>query len=280
MAAEELNGKNIGNLFAANSKDQMTTDITFIIHDMRGGGAQRVALNLIEFWVHSGRRVQVVTWLAAETDFFELPAEVERVVIGPKPLNAGRLAAHWFNIKAIFRIRRYLRRNKPRVVVSFITLTNIFVILACIGLKLRLVISERNDPTRQNAGRIWGTLRWLLYRFADVVTANTTHAVEAMTGYVPRRKLAPVYNPVVLPKLVERAEPSSMILNVGRLVPQKNQRLIVDALARLDTKAIGWRLEILGEGPNRSELSALADSLGLSDRVSMPGSVPDPNPHY
>jgi glycosyltransferase involved in cell wall biosynthesis len=258
----------------------MKVDIVFVIHDMRGGGAQRVALNLIEAWIRQGLRVQVITWLAAETDFFKLPAGVQRTVIGPKPLGAGRVAAHLFNIRAIFCIRRHLRESRPKVVVSFITVTNIFVILASAGLKCRLVISERNDPTRQRAGPIWATLRRGLYRFADVVTANTAHAVEAMVDYVPRRKLVAVHNPVVLPGDIQSFKRSSVVLNVGRLVPQKNQRLIVEAIALLGIKSQDWRMELVGEGPDRDDLVGLAERKGLSGLVNMQGSVADPDPHY
>lgn len=256
------------------------TDIIFIIHDMRGGGAQRVALTLIDEWIRQGRKVHVITWLAPETDFFVLPDAVRRTVIGKRPQNSGRLAAHLSNVRAISRIRRSLRRDNPKAVVSFITVTNIFVILAAFGLKNRLLISERNDPTRQIAGPVWGALRWFLYRFADVVTANTTHAVEAMTGYVPTRKLAVVANPVVLAPPVAPGDRSAVILSVGRLVPQKNQRLIIAALSSLKTRAGDWRVEILGEGPERVALTALAESSGIADRVALPGTVPDPSPHY
>jgi glycosyltransferase involved in cell wall biosynthesis len=209
-----------------------------------------------------------------------LPAGVQRTVIGPKPLGAGRVAAHLFNIRAIFCIRRHLRESRPKVVVSFITVTNIFVILASAGLKCRLVISERNDPTRQRAGPIWATLRRGLYRFADVVTANTAHAVEAMVDYVPRRKLVAVHNPVVLPGDIQSFKRSSVVLNVGRLVPQKNQRLIVEAIALLGIKSQDWRMELVGEGPDRDDLVGLAERKGLSGLVNMQGSVADPDPHY
>ncbi len=268
------------NLFEKQPGGKSEADITFIIHDMRGGGAQRVALNLMRVWIDQGKRVQLITWLAEDTDFFELPAGVRRTVIGPKPLNAGRLAAHVFNLKAIGRIRQELRANSPKAVVSFITVTNIFVILAAAGLGRRLIISERNDPTRQNAGLIWGTLRRLLYRFADVVTANTAHAVEAMTGYVPRKKLRVVHNPVVIPDSADNSTRSPTVLNVGRLVPQKNQGLIISALKLLGETALDWRLEILGEGPLRTGLTEQARADGLEERVAMPGSVSDPDAHY
>ena len=180
----------------------------------------------------------------------------------------------------MYRIRQSLRRDKPRAVVSFITVTNIFVILASLGLKTRIVVSERNDPTRQKAGAIWGTLRWILYRFADVVTANSREAVQAMSGYVPGHKLAAVHNPVIMPSKLDACERSDVILNIGRLVPQKRQDLILKAVSSLGPKAEGWRVEIVGEGPERASLTALSQRLGLAARVSLPGRVTDPGSCY
>ncbi len=255
-------------------------DITFIIADMGSGGAQRVAVNLVKAWVDQGQRVHVITWKPPESDFFQFPAEVRRSVLGPRPQNSGRVAAHLSNIKAMIRIRRSLRQDKPKAVVSFITVTNIFVILASLGLKPRLVVSERNDPTRQNAGPIWAALRWILYRFADVVTANSQQAVQAMSSYVPARKLAVVHNPVTLPAEVAVSERSEILLNIGRLVPQKGQDLIITALSLLGAKAENWRIEVFGEGPERQNLIALSKRLGVAERVSLPGTVPDPSPYY
>ena len=260
--------------------DHPNVDIVFIAHDMRAGGAQRVAKNLIDSWVHKGRHVQVITWLPEETDFYTLPSEVQRVVIGPKRPEKGRLAAHLFNIEAIIKIRRHLRNTKPKACVAFITVTNIFVILSSLGLNCRVIVSERNDPTRQNAGAVWGVLRRLLYRFASVVTANSEHAVEAMADYVPRRKLAAVRNPVVLQDPVDDATRLPVVLSVGRLVPQKNHRLTLTAMAALGGKAAGWSLEILGDGPDCDALTELAETSGLSERVNLLGLVDNPVPHY
>ncbi|WP_179953908.1 glycosyltransferase [Denitrobaculum tricleocarpae] len=260
--------------------DRLEPDITMFLYDLGGGGAQRVAVNLITAWIEKGRRVQLITWLPEESDFYVLPSEVQRVVIGPKPLDSGRLAAHLFNVKAVFRIRQHLRRHKPRAVVSFITVTNIFVILASLGLKCRIIVSERNDPTRQKAGIFIRNLRRLLYRFASVVTANSVNAVEAMTGYVPRSKLAAVRNPVVITDPVPDSERLPVVLSVGRLVPQKNHRLIIAALAWLGAKSQGWKLEILGAGPEHDALTKQAQSGGMADQVNLPGLVEDPNPHY
>jgi glycosyltransferase involved in cell wall biosynthesis len=60
------------------------------------------------------------------------------------------------------------------------------------------------------------------------------------------------------------------LLAVGNLVPLKRHRLMVEALAQMtDTD-----LAIVGEGPERGAIDALAGRLGLSDRVRLLGRLP------
>jgi len=72
----------------------------------------------------------------------------------------------------------------------------------------------------------------------------------------------------------EEREP--VILAVGRLDKQKGHDLLIRAFARADAKQKGWRLVILGEGPERSNLWRLTEDLGIHDAVSMPGVVKEP----
>src|SRR5690606_1029545 len=69
---------------------------------------------------------------------------------------------------------------------------------------------------------------------------------------------------------IVRADPSSRILAyVGRLIPLKRVHLLVEALPLLP----GYRLRVLGDGPERSRLAALAASLGVADRLELLGHV-------
>jgi glycosyltransferase involved in cell wall biosynthesis len=82
-----------------------------------------------------------------------------------------------------------------------------------------------------------------------------------------------------------RAEPPNLrsdrsvpaIVNVGRLVPQKNQLLLVDAF-KLVTDKRAAQLWIVGEGPRRADLEKRIDELGLSQSVRLFGHVSNPLP--
>ena len=60
------------------------------------------------------------------------------------------------------------------------------------------------------------------------------------------------------------------LVSVGGLIPRKGHDLTIAALAALP----GWRLLIAGEGPERGALEALAERLGVADRVRLLGPVP------
>ena len=63
------------------------------------------------------------------------------------------------------------------------------------------------------------------------------------------------------------------VLCVGRLVPEKGQSVLLHAFARLVERGVDAELEIVGYGPADQNLKALAERLGLADRVIFAGAV-------
>ena len=63
------------------------------------------------------------------------------------------------------------------------------------------------------------------------------------------------------------------VLTVGRVVPVKGQSLLVESIAALARRGVDARLTIVGDGPELSRLRALAERLGVADRVELPGAV-------
>ncbi|QDX25715.1 glycosyltransferase family 4 protein [Sphingomonas suaedae] len=60
-----------------------------------------------------------------------------------------------------------------------------------------------------------------------------------------------------------------LVASVGALIPRKGHEIVIEAMAALP----GVRLMIAGEGPERPRLAAQIARLGLSDRVTLIGSV-------
>jgi glycosyltransferase involved in cell wall biosynthesis len=66
-----------------------------------------------------------------------------------------------------------------------------------------------------------------------------------------------------------------VILNVGRLIPQKGQKYILEAMPLILKSYPGAKLLIVGEGTLRSELEKTKKDLGLDDAVSFLGTRND-----
>lgn len=64
------------------------------------------------------------------------------------------------------------------------------------------------------------------------------------------------------------------VLFTGRLVPVKGLDMLLNAVARVHETGQPVQLEVVGDGPLRSEWSALSDRLGLGDAVTFHGALP------
>ena len=97
---------------------------------------------------------------------------------------------------------------------------------------------------------------------------------QVLEGTGPTCRTSVVYNGVDPEQFSPTAEPPSsapVILSVGNLIPIKGHELLIRAIASLATEFPALTLEIIGEGPERSRLQALAEQLQIAERVRFRG---------
>lgn len=138
------------------------------------------------------------------------------------------------------------------------------------------------NPLRRHWHR-WRISR--LYARTDgviCVSDGVASDLSRLTGR-PRDSIAVVRNPTIIPDFESRcAEPlhepwfapdaPPVILAAGGLATVKRFDTLIEAMARL-VQQRNVRLVILGEGKERARLEALADALGIRERVRLPGFV-------
>ena len=176
-------------------------------------------------------------------------------------------------------LRRQFRRQRPHRVLSLLTRTNITCCCAAWDLPIHLVVSERNDPSRQLLPELWQRLRPLAYRRADVVTANTSGVLSALEPMGPWEWLALLPNPLPgapAPAVGSDGSNATGFISVARLVPQKGLDVLIAALPRLSGAAAEWPVTLVGDGPEREALEQQARDLGVSDRLRCLGFRSDP----
>ena len=238
---------------------------------------------LANHWAAGGDEVALITLGSVEADFFPLHAGVRRVgldLLGP---SSGAMQALAGNLRRVRRLRRALAASRPQVIVSFMDRTNVLTLLAAVGLGAPVAVTEQTDPWRSDTGRLWGGLRRLLYPRAALVLAGSQDGADFVERFTPPGRVAVIPNPIP-PEMTPGGDPppgewpdlERTVLGMGRLSPEKGFDILVRAFALCAPSFPDWRLLILGEGPQRPVLEALAADLGVTDKVSLPGNISQP----
>lgn len=137
-----------------------------------------------------------------------------------------------------------------------------------------------HDPTRSLSPDTFPPMHWLVQRVlssaASVTTQSQDIAQRTRSGYRLPTDLTII--PLGIPKVnipVQPPPPSPTtftLVGVGRLVKRKGFDLALQALAKLPPDI---QLLIIGDGPERERLVRLTQSLGLTSRVQLVGSIHD-----
>lgn len=257
--------------------------VAMFLPALAGGGAERVVLNLAAGFATRGFATDLVLAQAEGPYLPMVPANV-RVV----DLKAPRV------LRSVMPLAAYLRRERPAAMLAALDHANVVAIAASklAGVGTRTVISVHCTFPKHRVSDIKvKTLPWLLGRmhpWADAVVAVSEGVADDIvrTIGIPRERIDVIYNPVITPELRPAAAlpPSHawlndtsrpVLLGIGRLTPQKNFPLLIEAFSRVRARHHA-RLLILGEGPERPALEAQVQALGLEDDVALPGFLDNP----
>jgi glycosyltransferase involved in cell wall biosynthesis len=229
------------------------------VHRIGGiGGSERHLLTLLPALAAKGVDVRFVglDMPGADPFYAELDVPFER------------LGRPW-------QLRAALRRAKPDLVHTHLVHADVY---AAISTLTRIVSTKHNpDPFRAGA-----------WRFAERALARRASRIIAISDAVRRFSVDEVGLPadklqVVHYGLDALPEPwaanpelpirdgAPLLLCVARLAPQKGVDTAIRALSSVPEAT----LLVLGEGPERGHLDALARELGVAERVLMPGRVGD-----
>lgn len=263
--------------------------VVIVLPDLRGGGAERVNLDLGREFNQRGHDVEFVVLRAQGELLAEAQAVFPIVSIRVDRLRSVPLA-----------LARYLRRYRPDALLASIWPLTVVAPLAraLSGHHCTVVVAEHNTLSTQYRG--WGRYHeWLLrlslavgHRIADARVGVSRGVLEDMSNMawlnpqlghvihnpIPRRQVQSDSALAMADAEWGGSRGEVRILSVGSLTPQKNHRLLLRAFARLDSPKP--RLMLLGRGGEEAILRTAARDLGLQDRVIFCGFRRDPTPFY
>ena len=266
--------------------------IAVLLPSLQGGGAERAAVNLANYWVSNGYAVEFV--------LMERRGEFLNTVDPAIPIFS--LDCKRFR-QLPGALTSYFRHRRLDVTLAFMwPLTSITVMSWLLaGRPGRLFISEQVGLTdhvqrdlRTPLLLVSAILKFTHRRANGVMTCSRGAADDLahLAGMRPEM-VNVIHNPVVEddhPRIGFLPDPSrreklwqgqfrTHLVTVGTLKAQKNHRLLLQAFAKVAIE-LNAALVILGEGVLRPTLEQDVQDLGLQGRVVMPGFHPDPTPWY
>lgn len=271
--------RHCGNRFSGANANHMR--IVLVSPSLSAGGAERVISIMANYWAEQDHNVTVLTISSIDGDFYRLSPDVARIGLNVRWNSRNVWAALRNNWTRLRRLRVAIDACHAEVVVSFVDQNNILVLLALLGNRVPVIVSERIDPRHHDPGEVWRWLRRLFYPMAAAVVVQTERVRHGWAlNFLPSERVHVIANPLrslPVPRPADSADKT--ILAVGRLGPQKGFDLLLQAFARSQLARSGWRLTILGDGPERARLKQMGSELGLNGAVALPGGVPDPESH-
>lgn len=270
----------------ASASPQIKPRVALLVITLRTGGIERQYVRLANEFIKQGLEVDLVAY-EAEGEFKSL--------LDPAVNLIGLTGSHatWKNVLPLV---RYLRARKPEAILGGHDLANAGMVLAkkLAGVKTRTVVlahttlSVRYTQNPNFKARMRGVFIRIFFQRADQVCAVSAGAAQDLAQFlgVDQSKVEVAYigtvdddfraqakRPPSHAWLIQKDSP--VVVSVGRLSPEKNFELLLEAVQKVQVKQ-KVRVIIFGEGPERANLESKVQSLGLTEVAALPGFSPHP----
>jgi glycosyltransferase involved in cell wall biosynthesis len=259
------------------------THILFVSPILVVGGTERVLINIMNSLPREEYRVEIVLFDMSGRFTKNLKSDIVIYDLGIPSITKG-----------MFALLQKIYQLKPDIV--FGGMGSLNVSLAPFIPLFRYILPSTAWFARQSSIATINNqfekspkfFDWLYHRFYknynQIISQSNYMQNDLIDNYsLPREKSVVINNPIDIEKITTLSQEQCNyscdrvnIISVGQLRPEKQQHLMLKALAKLDKNYI---LTFLGDGSEQDSLEALALELNLQDRVQFLGYQPNPYPY-
>ena len=254
--------------------------IICIIESLGQGGAERQISYLAVLLKKTGRDVELWTYY---------PNDFNKPILDQYQVTYRYIEAAQNKYKRISVLRKELKKSKADVVISYMdTCSMSLCLVKILGGKFRLLVSERSSTRTIDAHT---RLKFLLYRYADVVIPNSYSETNTIKAHFPflKDKISTIVNFVDLEKFsipqkqLCNTDGSIIIIGVGRITTAKNLIRLADAIKKVIDSGYNIKLNWYGDVTNEQLNEQLKERImlhGISDRFMLHPATRDIVEHY
>jgi glycosyltransferase involved in cell wall biosynthesis len=240
-------------------------EILFLIRDIAfGGGGERVAVNLANYFADHGYVVSIVTIAVPQTENIFILNEGIKVV--HLNVNFKKGFNLFQKIRSISRVNQYFKKNnKPGIILGIGTYPNLLLSLTSGNLKFKKIGCQHCSYDSLNLK--W---RWLGQTFFQRLNA----LVSLTEADVPNwRKMNSCIHVIPNAYSFFPDEPASLdhkvLLSIGRIDFSKGFDLLLEVFEKFAETNKDWQLRIVGDGPMKKKIARTIFKKNIGQRIEV-----------
>lgn len=242
--------------------------IMFYISSLGKGGAQRVLSVICDKLLEKN---EIFILVNTKSNISYPFSEKIKIIELDKKRNKNPL---FRNLKRVKQVKVWIKKIMPDVIISFLPVPSFISLYAKRKMNIPCIVTDRNDPNQEYKSMISQCLMKWLYPQADGFIFQTKEQQQYFCKEI-QEKSTIIFNPIkeefLLEDEIPYKEKENVIISVGRLVRQKNQKMLINAFSNVLKKYPNYKLKIFGEGILRQELQKQIEELGIQDKAFLCG---------
>lgn len=262
--------------------------ILFVNTDLRGGGAEKILVNILNSFDYSKYDVTVLTIFKEGVNREDLNKEIKQKWIFKKPFKGYTRLALLFSPQFLF--KQFIKSDEYDVIISFLEGFPSRIVSGCKNPNIKLISWIHLELYENTIGyefRNKSEAVKCYHKFHKIVSvAKTVQDHFTSCVDIPKERLAVIYNPLEIEEIITKAEQNPYqkidkirLVTVGRLNPQKGYDRLVRIMKKLKADGFDFELNILGMGPMEAELKKYVIENDLSTNINFLGFQKNPYPY-
>ena len=248
--------------------------ILFVTGTLSHGGAQRVISVVANQLAEFGHEVHLIVFRRYENEY-PISSKVKLYSIAGSQKEYDTISG----FRRVRILRRMIRTIRPDAAVGFLE-GGYGMYISSFGLHFSKVASARVNPVYLlEEGGSRGCLNRLWFRHADAVVMQTEGQIRLLPKGCGWHNCAVIANPVSDAALASPVHdydrPAVRIIMVGRLDEQKDYPMAIDAMTIVHKCYPELKMDIYGEGDDRSLIERKINDSGLNGVVNLKGWTQD-----
>ena len=233
-------------------------NVCFIVTQLTGGGAERVASHLANYFVTKDVGVSIICTSAKPMQTYSTDSKVDVIHLSETKLNFA---------KKLFKFKKIIKQISPDILVSFIPTSGVYASVFKKSIKAKFVASERNSPIDSPKSKLERFFRYFVYNQADGLVFQSLGAKNYFSKNIQKKGWI-IFNPLPCTELPEANYSIKRFIAAGRITRQKNYLLMLRAYKKYSGEKKVLPLVIFGRDYSNGEFLKDIHYLHLDNLVT------------